>query len=103
MKRFDSKHAGLEIRVFLQESLHGCSGNAACSRNGEMWPPSPFLDRQIAGERGFVNALVQLKQVRMRLANSDPKDLRLTSARKCSEAGDWQEKGAKTNGGQLFL
>jgi hypothetical protein len=38
--------------------------------------PGAFLDRQIARKSGFVHTLVQLKKVRMSVADSNPKDVR---------------------------
>ena len=38
--------------------------------------PGPLLDRQIAGQGGFIDPLVQLKKMRVRLPNADPEDVR---------------------------
>jgi hypothetical protein len=43
-----------------------------------MGRPGPLLDRQIAGQRGLIDPLVQLKEMRVGVTNADPEDVRRT-------------------------
>ena len=72
----DVDHAGVVIAIFLEERFHQRRRDSAGARNGEMGCPGAFLDRQIARKSGFVHTLVQLKKVRMSVADSNPKDVR---------------------------
>ena len=71
-------HAGVVIRVFFEERLHQCRRDSSTARDGKMGRPCPLLDGQIAGQRGLIDALVQLKEMRVGVTNADPEDVRRT-------------------------
>ncbi len=71
-------HAGVVIAMFFEERLHQCRRNSSAARDGKMGCPGPLLDRQIAGERGLIDPLVQLKKMRVGVTNADPEDVRRT-------------------------
>ena len=64
--------------------------------------PGAQIRFQSNGEGGFLRALVQLKKMRMTCADTDPDNLWHASWRKCSDAFDWQNEGAKLNGAEFF-
>src|SRR5438067_5931663 len=57
---------------------------------------------ETGGEDGFLDALVQLKQMRMAGADTDPDDLRPAFARESSKTGERQEERFPGNRAQLF-
>ena len=69
-------HAGVVIAVFFEERLHQCRRDSSAARDGKMGRPGPLLDRQIAGQRSLIDALVQLKEMRVGVTNADPEDVR---------------------------
>ena len=69
-------HAGVVIAVFFEERLHQCRRDSSAARDGKMGCPGPLLDRQIAGQRSLIDALVQLKEMRVGVTNADPEDVR---------------------------
>ena len=71
-------HAGVVIAVFFEERLHQSRRDSSAARNGKMGRPGPLLDRQIAGKRSLIDALVQLKEMRVGVTNADPEDVRRT-------------------------
>jgi len=68
-----------------------------------MGRPGPLLDRQIAGKRSLIDALVQLKEMRVGVTNADPEDVRRTFFWESTESGHRQKKCAKRDGREFFL
>ena len=95
MESFDAKHSGVYVPVRLQEFREHASRNIMAARESEVrMPRSQFgLDPNL--KRGFLDAFVQLKKVRMRRADADPNDFHATSRWKCSNALDRQKKRAE--------
>lgn len=50
------------------------------------------------GERGFLDAFVNLEEMRMAFPDADPDDFRWTFRRKCSDAFDGEKKSAELDG-----
>ena len=74
----DMDHPCVEIMIFFEKRFHQRRRDSASARDGEMGCPSALFDWKITGKSGFVHTLVQLKEVRMGVANADPKDVRHT-------------------------
>src|SRR5689334_16766814 len=65
--------------------------------------PGAFLNRQIARKSSFVHTLVQLKEVRMSVADSDPKDIRHPFFRKRPKLSYGKKKCPEGYGCEFFL
>ena len=57
--------------------------------------PGTKLRFETYRERGFLHPLVNLKQMRVRLANANPDNFRRAFCGKRSHANNWQKKRAK--------
>src|SRR5205085_12618541 len=68
-----------------------------------MGRPGPLLDRQIAGKRSLIDALVQLKEMRVGVTNADPEDVRRTFVWESAESGHRQKKCAERDGREFIL
>ena len=74
----DVHHARVVISVFFEERLHQCRRDSSAARDGKMGRPGPLLDRQFAAERSLIDALVQLKEMRVGVTNANPENVRRT-------------------------
>ncbi len=68
-----------------------------------MGRPGALLNWQIAGKGGFVHPLVQLKKMRMAVANADPEDVRNSFCGKGAESDHGKKKCAKRDRREFFL
>ena len=57
---------------------------------------------ETSSERGFLHSLVNLKQVRVRLADADPDNFRSALCRERSDANNGQKEGAEFNYAEFF-
>src|SRR6266404_1564681 len=64
--------------------------------------PGAQLWLQSSGQRCFLNAFVDLKQMRVRLADADPNDVRSAFCGKHSDTSDGQKECAKANCAESF-
>src|SRR4029077_10951063 len=77
-------------------------GNIPASCNGNVRMPWAQIRLQPGSERGFLDAFVDLKQMRVCLANPNPDNFRSAFCRKCSDAANRQEECAKLDRAELF-
>ena len=64
--------------------------------------PGAQIRLQPGSERRFLHAFVDLKQMRVCVANADPNDFRSAFCRKCSDIANRQEECAKLDCAELF-
>ncbi len=102
MKCFDPNHSSVEPSIRLQEFPERLSGNIAAARNGDVRMPRTKFRLETSSERGFLHSLVNLKQVRVRLADADPDNFRSALCRERSDANNGQKEGAEFNYAEFF-
>ena len=102
MKCFDPNHSSVEPSIRLQEFPERLSGNIAAARNGDVRMPWTKFRLETSSERGFLHSLVNLKQVRVRLADADPDNFRSALCRERSDANNGQKEGAEFNYAEFF-
>ena len=61
MKRFDTKHAGVELGVCFEKFTERAAGNIAATRKRKMRMPRSQFRLQADLKRAFLYAFVQLK------------------------------------------
>ena len=88
MESFHAYHSGIKLSVRLQKSPKRLRRNVPAARNRDMRMPGTKLWLQSSGERSFVHALVDLKQMWMRLANADPDNFRSAFSGERSDASN---------------
>src|SRR6516162_9870995 len=64
--------------------------------------PRTQLRLDPCGERGFLHAFVDLKQMRVRFADTDPDNLRSTFCRKGSDTSNRQKERAELDRSKFF-
>ena len=102
MKCFDPNHSSVEPSIRLQEFPERLSGNIAAARNGDVRMPRTKFRLETSSERGFLHSLVNLKQVRVRLADADPDNFWSAFREKRSDASDGQKECSKLNCAEFF-
>ena len=102
MERFDAEHSGVELGIRVKKLPERLRGNIPASCNGNVRMPGAQVRLQPGSKRGFLHAFVDLKQMRMAVANADPNDFRSAFCRKCSDAKNRQEECAKLDRAELF-
>jgi len=102
MKCFDPNHSSVEPSIRLQEFPERLSGNIAAARNGDVRMPRTKFRLETSSERGFLHSLVNLKQVRVRLADADPDNFRSALCRERSDANNGQKEGAELDRAEFF-
>jgi len=102
MEILDPDHSCIELGIRLQKLSERLRGHlaAACDRNVRM--PRFKLWFEPGSERGFLHALVNLEQMRMRLPDADPDDFRSALCGKASDANNGQKEGAELDRAELF-
>src|SRR5258708_4464052 len=85
----------------FEERADCLRGNVAATGKGDMGMERAQIGLETRGERGFLHAFVQLKQMRMAGADTDPNNFRPTFTGKCSQADDRKEKGFPGDRSQL--
>jgi hypothetical protein len=95
MKRLDANYSCIEISIRLQKISQRLRRNIPAARNRDMRMPWTKLHLQAGGERGFMHALMDLKQMRVRLANADPNNFWSAFRRESSDPDDGQKKRAE--------
>ena len=73
MECFDADHSGVELGIRVQKLPERLRGNIPASCNGNVRMPWAQIRLQPGSERGFLDAFVDLKQMRVRLADADAK------------------------------
>lgn len=88
MESLDADHSRIKLGIRLQELPKRLRRNILTTRNGKMRMPRPKLRLEARSKRGFLYALMNLKQMRMRLTDANPDDFRSTFSRKSSDASN---------------
>jgi hypothetical protein len=102
MERLDADHSGIELSIRPQEFSKRLRRNIPATRNGYVWMPGAKLRFETGSERGLLYALVNLKQVRVRLTNASPNNFWRIFCRKPSDANNGQKKSAKLDDAEFF-
>jgi hypothetical protein len=102
MKSLDVNHSCIKLGVRLQKLSKRLRGNILATRNGDVRMPGTKLRLEAGGERGFLHTLVNLKQVRVRLTDTDPNNFRRAFCRKHSHANYWQKERAELDCAEFF-
>ena len=102
MERLDTDHSGIELGIRLQKLSKRLRRNIPATRNGYVWMPGAKLRLETGSERGLLHALVNLKQVRVRLTDANPNNFRRTFCRKRSDANNGQKESAKLDHAEFF-
>jgi len=102
MKCFDPNHSSVEPGIRLQEFPERLSGDIPAARECNMRMPRTKFRLETSSERGFLHSLVNLKQVRVRLADADPDNFRSALCRERSDANNGQKEGAEFNYAEFF-
>ena len=88
-------HSGIELGIRVQKFSKRLRGHIAATRNRDMRMPGTKLRLETGSERGLLHSLVNLKQMRVCLTDTDPDNFRRTFCRKRSDADNGQEKRAE--------
>src|ERR1043166_554064 len=88
IKSLHAYHSGINLSVRLQKLPQRLRRNVSAARNRGMRMPGTKLWLQSSGERSFVHALVDLKQMWMRLANANPDNFWSAFCGERSDASD---------------
>ena len=102
MKCFDPNHSSVEPSIRLQEFPERLSGDIPAARECNMRMPRTKFRLETSSERGFLHSLVNLKQVRVRLADADPDNFRHAVCRERSDANNRQKEGAELDRAEFF-
>jgi len=97
MKRFDTEHAEIEVGIEFQKFAERAAGNVSAARERDVWMPRTQVGIEANGERRFLNTFVELKEMRVASADTDPNNFHLTLRWKRADTLDRKEKGAKLN------
>src|SRR4029079_14034779 len=76
MKRVDADHSGIELGVRLQEFPELLRGDIAATSDRDVRMPWTKLRFDTNRQRGLLHALMNLEQMRMRFAHTDPDNFR---------------------------
>jgi len=102
MESLHADHSCNEIGIRFQKFSQQLRCDIAAARNRNVRMPGVQLRLQPGGERGFLNAFVDLKQMRVRRADADPDNFRSSLSGKRSDAGNGQKERAKLNCAEFF-
>src|ERR1700756_2003271 len=102
MERLDADHSGIELSIRLQKFSKRLRRNISATRNGYVWMPGTKLRFETDRERGLLHALVNLKQVRVRLTDPNPDNFRRSVGRKRSDANNGQKESSKLGCVEFF-
>src|SRR5438128_2895143 len=97
MECLHTDHSCIELGICFQKISERSRPDIAAARNGNVWMPGAQLRLKSSGERGFLHAFVDLKQMRVRLANADPDDFRSSLCGECSDTPNRQKECAKVD------
>jgi hypothetical protein len=95
MEILDSDHPCIELAIRLQKLSERLRGHIAAARDRNVRMPRFKLWFEPGSERGFLDTLVNLEQMRMRLPDADPDNFRSALCGKGSDANNGQKEGAE--------
>jgi len=102
MERFHANHPSIQIFIRLQKLSEGLCRNITAARNGDVRMPGTKLRLNADRERGFLHALVNLKEMRVRFPDADPDNFWRAFRRECSHSGHRQKECAKLDGAEFL-
>jgi hypothetical protein len=102
MECLDTDHSGIELSIRPQKLSKRLRRNIPATRNGYVWMPGAKFRFETDSERGLLHALVNLKQVRVRLIDANPNNFWPTFCRKRSDANNGQKESAKLDHAKFF-
>lgn len=102
MKRLDWKHADIDFSVASQKRSRSLSRNVATTCQRDMWMPRPQIGLQSGRDCGFLDALMNLKKMRMPFPDPGPDYFGRPFGGKRAQSLDRKKKAAKTNGTQTL-
>lgn len=102
MKRLDAKYSHIESSVGVEKFSKRAFGNIAAAGESDVWMKRALLGFKTRLERGFLHALVNLEEMRMTGADSDPDDFRRTFRGKFSETENRKEKCFELDRAEFF-
>src|SRR6266508_3341903 len=102
MDSLDVDHSGIDLGLRAQKLSQRLRGDIPATRESNVWMPGAKLRLEAGSERGFLHAFVNLKQMGMRLTDTDPDDFRRTLCRERSDANNGQKERAERNCAELF-
>lgn len=102
MKCVHPKHSGVEVGVGFEKLSKRAGWNVMAARQRKVRVPRSQIGFQSDAERRFLDAFMNLKEVRVPPTDADPDNLNHASWRKCSNAFDWQKKRAKLDRREFF-
>src|SRR5205085_5928614 len=73
-KRFDMNDSRFKVRVGFQERANGVRGNVPTTRKRHVGMEGAQVRLEASGEDSFLDAFVELKQMRVPSADADPEN-----------------------------
>ena len=102
MEILDPDHSRVELGIQLQKLSERLGGHVTAARDRYVRMPRSKLRLEPGSERGFLHALVNLEQMRMRLPDADADNFRTALCGKGSDANNRQKEGAELDRVELF-
>src|SRR6266540_6880357 len=102
MEILDPDHSCIELGIRMQKLSKRLGGHVAAARDRNVRMPGAKLWFEPGSERGFLHALVNLEQMRMRLPDGDPDNFRGAFCGKDSNANNGQKEGAELDRAEFF-
>lgn len=92
----------LECGVRFQEGPNRLWRYVAAAREGDVGMERAEVGFETGSEQRFLDSFVELEQMRMAAADSDPEDFRPAFAGECSETDEREEEASPRNFSQFF-
>jgi hypothetical protein len=102
MEILDADHSCIELGIRPQKLSQRLRVHVAAARDRNVRMPRFKLWFEPGSERGFLHALVNLEQMRMRLPDADPDNFRSALCRKGSDANNGQKENAELDRAEFF-
>ena len=102
MEILDPDHSRVELGIQLQKLSERLGGHVTAARDRNVRMPRSKLWLEPGSERGFLHALVNLEQMRMRLPDADPDNFRSALCGKGSDANNGQKESAELDRAEFF-
>ena len=102
MEILDPDHSCIELGIRLQKLSERLRGHVAAARDRYVRMPWFKFWLEPGSERGFLHALVNLEQMRVRFPDADPDNFRSPLCGKGPDANNGQEEGAELDRTEFF-
>ncbi|MEY2557488.1 MAG: hypothetical protein QOE34_913 [Verrucomicrobiota bacterium] len=96
-------HYGIEGSVRTEKRPHRFRRNIPATRESNVWMKRAQIGLESRSDRGFLHPLVELKKMRMAVADSNPKNVRTSFAGKCPKAANGKEESFPLDRVEIFL